>query len=140
MVDRQSPHRLTTKYGTVSTQCAVDALGIPAAIGIAARISDSCARCGRTIEATVTEGGDVAVQPTDTVVSMAAASQLRADSDLPTMRAETNFFCRFGHAEAWQEDHATLPAAVISPAECVTAGLAMWQDLASGSTRNGPPT
>jgi hypothetical protein len=38
-----SSHRLETDRGTIYTQCSVDAVGIPAALGLEATVEDQCA-------------------------------------------------------------------------------------------------
>jgi hypothetical protein len=125
-----SAHRLVTEYGAVYTQCSVDAIGIPAALDIDATIEDQCALCHEPITATVRGKEVVSLQPAGAVVVMAEARSSRSGS-IPTMCHETNLFCSPLHAQQWQADQATLPSAVVSPADAVTVGQAIWGRFAS---------
>jgi hypothetical protein len=118
-------HRLVTCYGTVYTQCSVDAIGIPSALGIDATIEDQCALCHRPITARVEGNRTVSGRPADAVVVMAEACGAMTGA-IPTMCHETNLFCSTLDARRWQAQQATLPSAVVSPAEVVTVGQAIW--------------
>jgi len=120
-----SAHRLVTEYGAVNTQCSVDAIGIPAALGIGATVEDQCARCNWPVTATIRGKQVVDVQPAGAVVVMAEACGGRIGA-IPTMCHETNLFCSPLHAQQWQAEQATLPSAVVSPADAVTVGHAIW--------------
>ncbi len=120
-----SSHRLTTQPGSIFTQCAVDAVGIPAALGLEATVEDQCARCGSPIEAIVRRSGDVAVHPATAVIVMAQPDS-RVEEGIPRVCRETNFFCSREHAEAWQREQATLPSAVTTPADAALVGRVIW--------------
>ena len=120
-----SAHRLVTEFGAVYTQCSVDAIGIPAALGIHATIEDQCARCLEPITATIKGKQVVGLQPADAVVVMAEACSERTGT-IPTMCHETNLSCSLLHAQQWQAEQATLPSAVVSPADAVTVGQSIW--------------
>jgi hypothetical protein len=124
-----SAHRLVTSYGAVYTQCSVDAIGIPAALGIGATIEDHCARCNRPITVNVRGKQVASVRPTGAVVVMAKACGARTGA-IPTMCHETNLFCSPLHAEQWQAQQATLPSVVVTPADAVTVGHAIWGQFA----------
>jgi hypothetical protein len=125
-----SPHRLITDSGTVYTQCSVDAIGIPAALGIDATIEDQCALCHQPITVRVHDQEVVSVQPADAVVVMAEACSAMT-AEIPTMCHETNLCCSPLHAEQWQAERATLPSVVVTPADAVTVGHAIWGRFAS---------
>jgi hypothetical protein len=120
-----SVHRLVTDYGAVYTQCSVDAIGIPAALGIGATIEDQCALCHQPITAHVQDKQVVSLQPADAVVVMAEACGARTGA-IPAMCHETNLFCSPLHAQQWQAEQATLPSVVVTPADAVTVGQAIW--------------
>ena len=46
--------------------------------------------------------------------------------EIPTMCHETNLFCSPLHAQQWQAEQVTLPSAVVTPADAVTVGHAIW--------------
>jgi hypothetical protein len=51
-----TPFRVTTAEGAWFANCAWDALGIPAALGVDARIATSCADCGQPMTTEVHGG------------------------------------------------------------------------------------
>ena len=120
-----SAHRLVTEFGAVYTQCSVDAIGIPTALGIEATIEDQCALCHQPVTATVQGKQVVSLQPADAVVVMAEACNARTGA-IPTMCQETNLFCSAAHAQQWQAEQATLTSVVVAPADAVTVGEAIW--------------
>jgi hypothetical protein len=120
-----SPHRLRTEWGTVSTQCTVDAIGIPAALGIAATVDDRCACCDSPITAEIRGREDISVQPAGAVIVMAQAD-CGVQGAIPTMCQETNFFCSNEHARSWQEEQGTLPSAIVTIADAAAVGQAIW--------------
>lgn len=128
-----SPHVVRTSFGTTHTQCTVDAIGIPAALGVAAHVKDQCGWCNRPITAAVSEAGGVEVTPASAVISVAGASSCCTDQGLPTMCTETNFFCSPAHATEWRQQHATLAASYLSPQEAAILGLSVWRDLTPDS-------
>jgi hypothetical protein len=120
-----SPHRLVTVWGSIYTQCTVDAVGIPAALGLEATVEDQCSHCGSPIEASVWQSGDVVVHPASAVIVMAQADSCVEDG-IPKVCQETNFFCSSEHAETWQREQATLPSAIVSLEDAATAGREIW--------------
>lgn len=125
LMSSPSSHRLVTVWGSVYTQCTVDAVGIPAALGLEATIEDRCAHCGAPVEAAVRQSGHVVTDPAAAVIVMARADSW-ADEGIPTVCRETNFFCSPEHAEAWQRERATLPNAIVSPGEAAAVGREIW--------------
>lgn len=120
-----SAHRLVTKYGSVHTQCSVDAIGIPAALGIEATIEDRCALCNKPISAHILGRQVISMSPVDAVVVMAEACSAR-EGDIPTMCHETNLFCSSLHAQQWQAQQGTLRSVAVSPTDAVRVGCAIW--------------
>jgi hypothetical protein len=96
----QSRHRLITGHGAVYTQCSVDAIGIPAALGLEATVEDHCALCSGLIEVGVRSGDVASVNPPDAILLMAQADDCR-DGEIPRMCTETNLFCSAQHARVW---------------------------------------
>lgn len=124
-----SPHRLVTARGSVYTQCTIDAIGIPAGLGLEAVIEDRCADCETCVNAVVTPFGRVTVDPAPAVIVMARCDSWDEDG-IPTVCRETNFFCSKEHASRWRDERASLPGALVSPARAATIGRAIWGQFA----------
>jgi len=65
LVARRSAHRVEHAGGVVHTWCALDAIGIPAALGIDARALTSCPTCGATLAVELDDGVPVPACPSD---------------------------------------------------------------------------
>jgi hypothetical protein len=119
MID-SSPHRLITNRGAVFTQCSVDAVGIPAALGLDAKIEDRCAHCGTPIEVSLSRSGAIAVTPRSAVIALAHAACCTEpgipESGVPLMCQETNFLCS---------------SAIMPPAAAVALGRTLWHRFAA---------
>ncbi|HZU12117.1 MAG TPA: organomercurial lyase [Chloroflexota bacterium] len=124
-----STHLLVTNRGSVYTQCTVDAVGIPAALGLAAGVEDHCASCGNRVDATISQARDVTTDPASAVIVMARCDSW-AEDGIPTVCRETNFFCSRDHADAWQRERATLPGTILSPSEAAAIGRRIWGPFA----------
>jgi hypothetical protein len=143
LMTRPSRHRLTTDEGTVFTQCAVDAIAIPAALGIAGHIEDSCPTCDCSITVTVGARQELTVRPVTAVVVMAQATDAGNCCDeagIPTMCNETNLFCCPDHATSWQQRAGTLESALVTPLEALDGGRELWVRFARGGARQSAGT
>jgi hypothetical protein len=129
LMTHPSPHQLTTERGSTYTQCAVDALGIPAALRLNATVEDQCALCHGRIRVTVSADRDVRADPCLAVIAMAQGGCC-TDEGVPRMCQETNFFCSREHAAAWQHEHATLPGAIVTLEDAVALGRVLWNRFA----------
>lgn len=141
LITQPSRHRLVTDEGTVFTQCAVDAIAIPGALGIAGRVEDSCPVCERHITITVGQDRELGVAPPPAVVVMARAERAADccdESGIPTMCNETNLFCCSDHAASWQGETATLENVVVTPIKALEAGRPLWRRFARRDTDAGP--
>jgi hypothetical protein len=129
LMTHSSPHRLTTERGRIYTQCAVDAIGIPAALGLEAVIEDHCAHCDRQIRATVSQAREISVDPGAAVIVM-AQGECCAEEAIPRMCQETNLFCSREHAATWQHEYATLPGAIVTLEDALALGRVLWNRFA----------
>jgi hypothetical protein len=127
-----SRHQLITGEGRVYTQCAVDAIGIPAALGVEGTIEDRCAFCDRPIRVRVTPSGDISSQPEAAVIVMVRPDTC-VEEGIPRMCRETNLFCSPDHATVWLREQATLPGAIGAPQDAVGVGRVLWGRFARGA-------
>lgn len=71
-----TPHALTLGGHARFVFCAIDAIGIPAALGLAARCSSACPACGAAVEVGV-EDHRVSSSPAGTVIAAAECDAAR---------------------------------------------------------------
>jgi hypothetical protein len=133
LVTRPTRHRIAHTEGTVNTWCALDAIGIPAALGIDADAITSCPACEAELRVTLHRG----VPVNDGAMRLW----------LPTGRCEhlVEDFC--DHANLYcDHDHLSSAVAgqsagrVIGVADVAAIGRRTWSDVADSIKRSGPAT
>lgn len=92
-----APHGLNLGDHQYRTWCAFDAIGIPAALGMDARIETACAVCGRAIEVRMVGGRAPEPDPARLWLSDGGAD-MRADFCTPTV-----LLCSESHARDWAD-------------------------------------
>lgn len=93
------PHSLTLGGHSYRTWCALDAIGIPAALGADARIDTVCAICGSELSVTVSGGRPTGGGPERLWLSGGGAN-MRIDFCTPTV-----LLCSDAHAREWGDRH-----------------------------------
>ena len=89
------PHALKLGDHQYRTWCAFDAIGIPAALGMDARVETACTVCGRAIEVDLVGGRAPGADPARLWLSDGGAD-MRADFCTPTV-----LLCSESHAREW---------------------------------------
>jgi len=123
LATRPTHHRIEHDKGAVHTWCALDAVGIPAALGINAAAITSCPTCDAELRVRLVDG------------------QLRDDSTfllwLPDSRCEhlvqdfcnhANLYCDRGHLDTALQQGL---GRAITVAEAAEIGRPMWADVAA---------
>jgi alkylmercury lyase len=114
-------HRLTLDGVALYTWCALDAVGIPAALGRDAVATTSCPRCGRELRVEfesghpVSDAGFVAWLPTD------PCSNVREE-----LCPQANLFCDRDHLRSWRADAGDPRGEVLSLTQVETLGREWW--------------
>lgn len=119
-------HRLRLGRDEFHTWCAIDAVGIPAALGADAVARTACPACGQAIEVEFREG-----RASDN-------EQLRAwlppqdccTSVIDELCPDMNLFCSEEHLEEWRHRQGDPPGAVLTLEETEDLGRKWWGDLA----------
>ncbi len=133
LVTRPTRHRIAHTQGTVNTWCALDAIGIPAALGIDADAITSCPACETELRVTLHHGA-----PVD-----GGAMRLW----LPTGRCEhlvedfcnhANLYCNHAHLSCAVADLSA--GQVLSVDDVAAIGPRTWSDVANAIKRSGPAT
>ena len=120
---RPTPHRIEHDDGVVNTWCALDAIGIPAALGIDARARTRCPTCQSQLLVRLSAGE---VQPLPEAALWypeVAGGHLVED-----FCSGANLFCTIDHLERWIGDSGRLgrPLTIDEVAEVGRLG---WADI-----------
>lgn len=118
-----TPHRLTLAGVPLHTWCAIDAIGIPAALGQDALATTSCPRCGRELRIEfggrpASEPGFVAWLPTD------PCSNVREE-----LCPQANLFCDEEHLRSWRAGSGDPRGEVLSLSQVEALGRESWESL-----------
>ena len=120
---RPTPHRIEHDGGEVHTWCAIDAIGIPAALGIEARAVTSCPCCRRELVVTISGGVPAALGEAVLWQPAWSVTHLRND-----FCSAANLFCSPGHLHQWAtERNATGTAMTLD--EAAALGRQLWADV-----------
>lgn len=117
-------HRLILDDAERFTWCAIDAVGIPAALGISAAAETTCVHCGRGLRVDVlagrvtTDGPYVAWDPEKVCSNV-------VEEYCP----EANLFCEPSHLEAWRLAHGEPTGRPLSLEELEALGNDWWGDI-----------
>jgi hypothetical protein len=117
---RSTGHRIEHDGGIVNTWCALDAIGIPAALAIDARALTQCPTCGAALAVTLTRG-----EPQALPGAVLWYPEVRCDHLVDDFCAGANLFCSLDHLERWVVDR---PGAgtVMTIVEVAELGKEAW--------------
>ncbi|MCI0344730.1 MAG: hypothetical protein L0221_04690 [Chloroflexi bacterium] len=122
------PHRLEIDGQAFRTWCGFDAIGIPAALGVDARIDTQCPVCQGSIGVDLRAGRPVG--RTDGVLWLSAGgADMRADFCTPTV-----LLCSEAHARVWARRQAGRGRALTLD-EAVDEGARSWSSAAATAAR-----
>jgi alkylmercury lyase len=122
------PHGLEIDGHAFRTWCAFDALGIPAALGVDARVATGCAVCGRHVGVDVRAGRPIGENDARLWLS-AGGADMRADFCTPTV-----LLCSDVHARTWAERQAGR-GRVLTLVEATVEGARSWASAAATAAR-----
>ena len=123
LVARPTVHRIEHANGVVHTWCALDAIGIPAALGLAAIAITSCPACGNELRVTLNQG-----EPEDTHDFRLWLPGGPCAHLVDDFCCHTNLFCSAEHlASVVPPDSA---GRVVTVTEAAMIGRSTWRDVA----------
>ena len=125
---RPTRHRIEHDGGLVNTWCALDAIGIPAAMAIDARALTQCPTCGRELSVTLERG-----VPQQLPALVLWYPEDRCGHLVDDFCSAANLFCSVGHLEQWLDDHPTA-GRVMTIDEVVELGRESWAEAADQLT------
>jgi hypothetical protein len=121
---RTTTHRIEHAGGTVHTWCALDAIGIPAALGLDAAAVTACAWCGVELRVVLWAGDPSADPDVRLWLPTGPCSHLVED-----FCRHTNLYCNPAHrASVVPPDQ---PGQAIDVAEAAAIGRTTWRDVAA---------
>lgn len=120
----RSRHRLRLGDRDFHTGCAIDAIGIPAALGSDAVAETACPHCGRELTIEM-QGGAALGEPGYVAWDPGAACANVMEEYCP----EANLSCGHAHLDAWRAEHGDPPGRALSLGEVAELGRDWWGDL-----------
>jgi alkylmercury lyase len=123
-----SEHRVTFDLGVRHVWCAVDAVGIPAAMGVDARVESRCFHCSAAVSLTMSGGEPRGPESMSLRIGLAVAGCTgKVIEDVCPM---LNFFCSLEHADRWATT--VVGASIITVRQAAEMGRRTWSDIAPG--------
>jgi len=121
---RPTPHQIEHDNGVINTWCALDAIGIPAALRIDARATTRCPTCQRPLAVRLSAGNP---QPLPGAVLW--YPEVSCGHLIEDFCSGANLFCTTDHLEQWTGERCGV-GAVMTIAEVAEVGREVWGDAA----------
>src|SRR2546423_13540691 len=129
LTTRTTRHSITLDGRVLHTWCALDAVGIPVALGLDATAATTCPTCGAPPAVSV-RAGQATQLPFVLWLPTGPCPHLTRD-----FCSAANLFCDTAHAEAWKRQAGNPQGRVISLAGVEDNARVAWTDVAAeGST------
>lgn len=122
---RETRHRIEHARGSTHTWCALDAIGIAAAMSIEARATTRCPTCGRRIVVAITTGRPDARTTARLWYPQGPCSDLVTD-----FCSGANLFCSEHHLDEWMGG-AEAAGTMLTVEEVADLGRECWSDAAT---------
>jgi len=116
----ESVHALRLPDASVHTWCALDAIGIPIALGLDAEIHTTCPHCGDRLRVTVSDES-IVDKPYRLLCPTGQCENVRAE-----FCSAANLFCSSDHLRAWTANNPTVEGDELDLGATAELGRAMW--------------
>jgi hypothetical protein len=123
LVRRPTRHRIEHAGGVVNTWCALDAIGIPAALALDARALTQCLMCGADLAVTLSRG-----EPEPLRGAMLWYPEVRCAHLVDDFCAGANLFCSLDHLDRWVAVNAGA-GTVMTIDEVAELGREVWAEV-----------
>jgi hypothetical protein len=124
LTERSTIHAVTGPDRTWHTWCALDAIGIPAALGLDVAVRTRCPTCGATIEIPVRAGSPPHQEPRVLWLPTGPCAHLIDD-----FCAAANVFCDADHLERWRARAGEPPGEALTLGAVAELGRSLWSDV-----------
>jgi len=122
-------HSLRLADSSFHTWCALDAIGIPVALGLDASMSTTCPQCSAQLSVEVQDGEATTQGEPILLCPTGPCDDVRAD-----FCSSANLFCSVDHIQAWQSGHPDVAGESLDLASTANLGRAMWGHYAQPVT------
>ena len=119
-----SAHQLTLKGVRLFTWCALDAVGIPAALGLDAEVVTRCWHCSATIQLELPAG-----QPPRPSALRLWLPVSACDNVFEQFCGQANLFCHAEHLQAWKATAHHPPGRALDLAASAELGRETWAEF-----------
>ncbi len=125
----RSPTRHTLGIGgrTLHTWCALDAVGIPVALGVTATAATTCPTCGKPLAVRVDRGHPHANNDVALWLPTGPGNHTRDD-----FCANANLFCSPDHLNTWRRQAGAPTGRVVTLDKIAPLAHTLWADIAPG--------
>jgi alkylmercury lyase len=130
----ETVHELALAETTAHTWCALDAIGIPVALGLDAEVSTPCPHCGTRLQLTLHNGEALTDRPVRLLCPTGPCPDVRAD-----FCSSANLFCDLDHLRAWRARHRSIDGRELDLAGTAELGRAMWGRYADDPEHHAGP-
>jgi alkylmercury lyase len=124
LTQRRTEHTIVTTEHTWHTWCALDAIGIPAALGIDAAVRTRCPTCDATIDVVLHQGSPTAEREPILWQPEGPCSHVMDD-----FCAAANLFCNTDHLEQWRIRAGEPPGRPLTITDVAEHGRQIWSDI-----------
>jgi hypothetical protein len=125
LTQRATEHFIITAERVWHTWCALDAIGIPVALNLAAEVRTRCPTCAATIVLVVRDRAPVATEATPVLWHPGGQCTHVMDDFCAT----ANLFCNADHLEHWHAQAGEPPGQTLTISEAADVGLRVWSDV-----------
>ena len=130
---RPTRHRLVLDGVELHTWCAVDAIGVPAALGIDADVTSRCGWCDRDVAVYLDAG--VPTGPDDALLWLPESTGTNVRRDSCPL---ANLFCDGGHLDVWRRRARDAIGKAVTFEEAAALGGRWWARRAGGCYDDAP--
>jgi predicted transcriptional regulator len=125
LTQRATEHVIITAERVLHTWCALDAIGIPVALNLAAEVRTRCPTCAATIVLVVRDRAPVATEAPPVLWYPGGPCTHVMDDFCAT----ANLFCNAEHLEHWHAQAGEPPGQALTLSEAADEGLHIWSDV-----------
>ncbi len=125
LTTRSTPHSFEHRGRAVHTWCALDAVGIPAALALDSAVHTTCPTCDARLDVAVRAGKPSSDGRVVFLLTSPCSNLMRDLCSVASM------FCGINHLDQWTAAHGSPSGQALSLAEAADLGRALWADVSA---------